>query len=305
MPLFVFLRKEPDMADALDKLPLDALIGPVARATEALVRLDERLARSPVRDGWIERSHFHDAAAALWLEGELVHVEDLVLHDAHMDIRTPTHELTRAHAVLRARRQILSHPPDWALGREGRRQLTGRDRLSATTPARNGRGGEGASAGEEASGVAEPAEDDPFAHDLAAIDAVLERSAKILDGVDAGPKKPAAAERPSLVYDLDWNEEERLAEWQAVLAETGDRPVVLRARCSLTRGTTSRFCSTLPGSGRCSLPPCCGRKDSPPTISPACISAPKRLRASAGGPAVAQSACLPFSTPCTRRRWLD
>jgi hypothetical protein len=51
-----------------------------------------------VREGWIERSHFHDAAAALWVEGELVHVEDLVFHDAEMDQRTPTHELTRAHA---------------------------------------------------------------------------------------------------------------------------------------------------------------------------------------------------------------
>ncbi|TIP78807.1 MAG: hypothetical protein E5X60_39140, partial [Mesorhizobium sp.] len=62
----------------------------------------------------IERSHFHDAAAALWIEGELVHVEDLVLHDAHMDQRTPTHELTRAHAVVRKRRRILSQPRDWA-----------------------------------------------------------------------------------------------------------------------------------------------------------------------------------------------
>jgi hypothetical protein len=59
-------------------------------------RLDERLARSPVRDGFVERQHFADAAAALWLEGELVHLENPVLHDAHMDIRTPTHELTRA-----------------------------------------------------------------------------------------------------------------------------------------------------------------------------------------------------------------
>jgi len=41
------------------------------------------------------------------LEGELVYREDLVLHDAHMDIRTPTHELTRAPAVLRARRRIF------------------------------------------------------------------------------------------------------------------------------------------------------------------------------------------------------
>src|SRR5689334_14010475 len=96
------------MAYALANLPLETLIGPVARATEVLARLDERLARSPVRDGFVERQNLADAAAALWLEGELVDLEDLVLHDAHMDVRTPTHELTRAHAVLRARRQIFA-----------------------------------------------------------------------------------------------------------------------------------------------------------------------------------------------------
>ncbi|RUX10830.1 hypothetical protein EOA23_35415, partial [Mesorhizobium sp. M2A.F.Ca.ET.042.01.1.1] len=97
-----------------------------ATATELLVRLDERLFRSPIREGWIERQNFADATAALWVEGELVHLEDLVLHDAHMDVRAPTHELTRAHAVLRARRQIISRTADWALSREGLRQLTGR-----------------------------------------------------------------------------------------------------------------------------------------------------------------------------------
>src|ERR1700751_2114802 len=105
------------------KLPLDRLLGPVANATEVLARLDERLPRCPVRVGWVERENFADAAAALWLEGELVHIEDLVLHDAHMDIRTPTHELTRAHAVLRVRRQIFARAPEWALSRDGLRQL--------------------------------------------------------------------------------------------------------------------------------------------------------------------------------------
>ena len=72
----------------------------------ALARLDERVARSSVGAGWIERSHFVDACASLWIDGELVHLEDLVLHDAGQDIRTPTHELTIARDVLRSRQGL-------------------------------------------------------------------------------------------------------------------------------------------------------------------------------------------------------
>ena len=79
-----------------------------------MARLDERASRHAVEDGFRERGHFFDAAAALWVAGELVHVEDLVLHDAHMDARAPTHELTIAHSILRARRRIWLAEPVWA-----------------------------------------------------------------------------------------------------------------------------------------------------------------------------------------------
>ncbi|RWA59801.1 MAG: DUF1612 domain-containing protein [Mesorhizobium sp.] len=211
------------------KLPLETLIGPVARATELLARLDERLFRSPIREGWIERQNFADAAGALWLEGELVHVEDLVLHDAHMDIRAPTHELTRAHAVLRARRQIIARTPDWALGRDGLRHLTGRGMAAA---AEGGREGEGISV--PALGADEPIdmdEPDPLAQELAAIDTVLQRTTKVLDGgaVQARKETTVQPARPALVYDLDWDEDARLAEWQDVLAKTRELPAILRA----------------------------------------------------------------------------
>ncbi|MDG4890006.1 MULTISPECIES: RHE_PE00001 family protein [unclassified Mesorhizobium] len=211
-------------------LPLESLFAPVARATEVLARLDERLARSSVRDGWLERQNFADAAAVLWLEGELVHLEDLVLHDAHMDVRAPTHELTRAHAVLRARRQILARAADWALGREGLRQLTGRGSLAA--PAENGREGDGGpllAVGLDESMEAD--DPDPLGEEFAAIDAVLERTSKVLEGGGVPARREAASQsdRPGLVYDLDWDEDARLAEWQDVLAATRQLPVVLRA----------------------------------------------------------------------------
>jgi hypothetical protein len=222
------------MAYALADLPLETMIGPVARTTEVLARLDERLARSPVRDGFVERQNFADAVAALWLEGELVHLEDLVLHDAHMDVRTPTHELTRAHAVLRARRQILGRAPDWALGREGLRQLTGRG--GAAAPSENGREAEGSSALElDPDAPLETDDPDPLAAEFAAIDAVLARSTKVLEGrVVPAARKPASVtgrqpHNNGLVYDLDWDEDARLTEWQDVVADTRELPAVLRA----------------------------------------------------------------------------
>ncbi len=216
------------MAYAIGPLPLETLIGPAARATEALTRLDERLARSPVRDGWIERQHFADAAAALWLEGELVHLEDLVLHDAHMDIRLPTHELTRAHAVLRARRQIFGNRADWALGADGLRQLIRRDGKSlAEAPDETG-GAAASQAPDTWSAAGEAASPDQLSKALAAMDRALEHAAKVLVGSDdlPGRERPAQAERPSLVYDLEWDGDARLAEWQNVIAKTRPLPVL-------------------------------------------------------------------------------
>src|SRR5215213_3171868 len=68
-----------------DPLPWTALAGPLTAAEDALARLDERLGSSPIREGWVNRTHFMEACASLWLQGERVHPEDLVLHDAEME----------------------------------------------------------------------------------------------------------------------------------------------------------------------------------------------------------------------------
>lgn len=216
------------MAYDIGLLSLDTVIVPVAKATEALARLDERLARSPVRAGFVERQHFADAAAALWLEGELVHLEDFVLHDAHMDIRTPTHELTRAHTVLRTRRRIFAQKADWALTRDGFLALTGRGGAMPAPGQKSGEG-DGADTSSVETDGRDEAEDDLLAEEFAEIDAVLARSSKILRGAEV-PRNGETSlhDRLALIYDLDWNEEERLAEWQAVVSGTRDLPVVLR-----------------------------------------------------------------------------
>jgi len=216
------------MVYSLDEPLLRSLFGPVARATEVLARLDERLARSPVRDGFVERQHFADAAAALWLEGELVHIEDLVLHDSHMDIRAPTHELTRAHAVLRTRRRICAERPDWALSRDGLLALTGRGGAIPAAAGPKDPHREGAGAGTVEADAPDDTQDDLLAEEFAEIDAVLARSSKLLSGADVPARTPRADDRPDLIYDLDWNEEERMAEWRDVIAGTRDLPVVLR-----------------------------------------------------------------------------
>ncbi len=106
-----------------DPLPWDVIAPPFAKAEDTLARLDQQLAKSPIRNGWVNRVHFYDACASLGLEGALVHLDDLVLHDANSDVRAPTQELARAHAVLRARRRIAEAKPEWALSRAGGRQF--------------------------------------------------------------------------------------------------------------------------------------------------------------------------------------
>ncbi|PZU20998.1 MAG: hypothetical protein DI589_15955 [Shinella sp.] len=214
----------------IETLPLQTLLRPVSDATAALARLDERLAGSTVREGWIERTHYLDACASLWVDGELVHIEDLVLHDAGADIRTPTHELTIARDVLRTRRRIAAQPTGWALGAEGLRSLRGEGRAEESAPAADERLSL-PSRPLPAGGQVEESEDevpDPLAAELAAIDAVLARSEAALADVKR-PARGAVRAKNTLVYDADWDEDERLDAWRAVLTETAELPPVLRA----------------------------------------------------------------------------
>ncbi|MBP2234034.1 hypothetical protein J2Z31_000524 [Sinorhizobium kostiense] len=221
-----------ELPDPLHPTLLPALIA----AEDGLARLDERAARHAVAEGFRERGQFFDAVAALWVAGELVHVEDLVLHDSHMDARAPSHELTIAHAVLRARRRLELAEPGWALSAAGldvlRGEQTGQG-LPAPTPPHFDTAGQGFGG--------EDTDDNPLASEFAELDAALARSQRLLDShreafADpeiAPPPVPRERQEPmgqlGLLFDEEWDERARLDAWRAVLPLADQLPASIGA----------------------------------------------------------------------------
>lgn len=210
----------------LKDLHLHTLLPAMTRAEDMLARLDERALRHAVGEGFRERGHFFDAVGALWVGGELVHIEDLVLHDAHMDARAPTHELTIAHAVLRARRRLWTGDAAWALTTQGIAAMRGG--ASEIAPPRSMPLTEN---GEER---ALEEEHDVLAAEFAEIDAAIARSERALEqagahGPQAKPLNFIDADPLGLIHDEDWDESERLGDWRSVIREADLLPPALGA----------------------------------------------------------------------------
>jgi hypothetical protein len=85
--------------------------------TIAVLRFDARLEGSGLAVGWQSRCDMTEAVRALILDGHLV--------DAGMDVRHPTHELTRAAAALKSRRTAMARRAPWPLSIDGLSALRG------------------------------------------------------------------------------------------------------------------------------------------------------------------------------------
>ncbi|WP_420408133.1 RHE_PE00001 family protein [Hoeflea sp.] len=212
------------MTYEIGKLTHETLLGPIAAAEDALARLDERVARSEVGAGFAERADFFDSVSSMWVGGELVHLEDLVLHDAQMDIRAPSHELVIAHRIVRARRRVSRNDPGWAVSRSGILALAGVAEESPLESEPSDRGGEGVEL--------DLVDHDALSPELAEIDEVLARTKWLVDGNDpaeARKQEPELSVGELLIRDPDWDEGERIGEWLALVKEVDPLPATLAA----------------------------------------------------------------------------
>ena len=177
--------------------------------------------------------------------------------------------MTIARDVLRARRRIATQPSGWALSLDGVRSLLGQawpEGLPGAQALPDGDGGAIETNGrasevksDRAGEAAAIDQQDPLAAEIAPINAALVRSEAVITDMRSASRR-GEREKDPLVYDLDWDEDERLDEWRLVVAETEDMPPVLRAIVLLDAWNVLQVRSMPPGSAgfwrsRCSARP--------------------------------------------------
>jgi len=235
----------------LSRAERQALVCDCAVACEAaaiaLVRFDERLLRAePVlTEGARHRGHTFEAQALIGLTGGLCPLEDLVLHDAGMDVRSPTREIARAATILDERRRLARREPAEILSPAALRQRLGL--AGSEEPDQGPKTGSGAAkrvaapwdridlddvedqAGEDEFDLED--EHDPTDPGFAEIDALLVRTRKKLDAwndlsSDAGRKNLT-------LRDPDYDAAGRFARWLNILEEGRGLPATLAAALAL------------------------------------------------------------------------
>jgi hypothetical protein len=93
-------------------LPAEAVFAALARAEDLVSRLDERIRGCGFADGWRSRADIRAVIGAMAADGELVHPEDLILHDLGADTRPPDTAVAKARSLLQARRKAHGGGPE-------------------------------------------------------------------------------------------------------------------------------------------------------------------------------------------------
>ncbi|MCX2721327.1 RHE_PE00001 family protein [Roseibium salinum] len=236
-------------------MPWARLAGPLDGAGRALTRADERLRRSPeLAEGFCARAHFFDTCAAMALDGELVHLEDLVLHDAGTDKRAPTHELTRAARLLGLRRRMDRLEFSGLLSRTGIFSLIGQHQEEADQARSEEHAGSAGGGGRLEPGGETPDRDQDETDLLAELDEVLQRSEHLALGMIPPRTNRAAhfAVQPEPGSDHTPKPETRLEDWLAVVTDVKAEklPPVLAAALLLDAWHILRPIESWPELGR-------------------------------------------------------
>jgi hypothetical protein len=180
MITFSVTDQDPPRSYELPEIPWEKIVGRLERITLAVKDFDARLEASGLSAGWQSRCDLNEAARALLLDGHLVDIGDLVLHDAGMDVRSPTHEITRAASVLRARRTAMTRKAPWPISYDGLAALRGIAPVEAEEPKAKGKKKIDPDDDEAYPAFANDA--DPLKAHFAEIDALLDRTDKVLAG---------------------------------------------------------------------------------------------------------------------------
>ena len=158
----------------------------------------------------------------------MVQLEDLVLHDAGMDARVPTHELVRAHTVLLARRRIVDHEPGWAITVAGLAALRGARATVTSDWLQDAEIHDIDDDDHLELGFERDRDETNIAGEFTEIDELLARTgAKTIATVNV------TRDDSGLIYDDAWNEEARLFEWRKRLAEGETLPALMAAGVAL------------------------------------------------------------------------
>jgi len=214
--------QDPPKSYELPEIPWEMIVGRLEKIALEIKSFDARLEASGLSAGWQSRCDMNEAVRALILDGHLVDIGDLVLHDAGMDVRSPTHEITRAASALRARRTAMARKAPWPLSIDGLAALRGIAPVKAEEPKSASNKKIDADADEAYLPFANDA--DPWKAHFAEIDALLARTDRVLAGETPLPKS-----RSHLVYDPDEDEAENEDAWLDVVKRTSHWPVVAAA----------------------------------------------------------------------------